>query len=181
MSVSTVGIDLSLTGTGLCSIEKTTTSVFCETKLVQTTGHKGDSLTKRRSRLHRIKTEIRHFVLRLHPDLVVIEGPSIGSRYGSAHDRSGLWWLVVDDLKGAFPIAVVPPTSRAKYATGKGNAKKPAVMAGVAEHFDFTEVTDNNVADATVLAAMGMRHLFFPVDDLPEKHTMALAGCEWPW
>lgn len=105
------GVDLSLTSTGLARSTE-------ELHRIRTKGKRDDTLAARRHRLDGIAQEVCDFCE--YVDLVVIEAPAFGAPGGSVHDRSGLWWLVVDrilDLGG--PVVVeVSPTARAKYATG---------------------------------------------------------------
>jgi hypothetical protein len=63
---------------------------------------------------------------------------------------------------------IVPPTSRAKYATGKGNAKKDMVVASAIVMFGEKLVIDDNAADAMFLAAMGARYIGNPIDTFGE-------------
>ena len=182
MTATVVGIDLSLTNTGYAKCQMAGGSFHWEVAGYRSTGKKGDSLSQRHMRLSDIDTSIAHAVDLDEPDLVVVEAPSFGSRYGSQHDRSGLWWMVVDGLIfNGYPVATVPPTSRAKYATGKGNAGKDEVLASVVRTYGSADVTDNNIADAVVLAAMGMRHLGYPVElDMSQVKLTAMDGAEWP-
>jgi crossover junction endodeoxyribonuclease RuvC len=83
------------------------------------------------------------------------------------------------DLLTGVQVAVVSPASRAKYATGKGNAGKDVVMREVARRFpDFAGGEDE--ADALVLRAMGMDHLGYPMAPMPQTHRDALAAVQWP-
>jgi crossover junction endodeoxyribonuclease RuvC len=103
--------------------------------------------------------------------------------HGSQHDRSGLWWLVLDPVHWdgrARDVVEVPPTCRAKYATGKGNAPKDAVLAAAIRRFPDWDITGNDVADAVILAAMGARHLGHPIDQMPAAHLTAMAAVRWP-
>jgi crossover junction endodeoxyribonuclease RuvC len=51
---------------------------------------------------------------------------------------------------GRYPLRV-PPTTLKKFATGRGNAKKPEVMLSVFKKWGV-EILDDNLADAYVLA-----------------------------
>ena len=166
-----VGIDLSLTSTGLADNRGRTERV--RTKPATTVPG-----TVRR--LLDITEAVRGFAdiwasldIQDDADLVVIEGPSYGSTTGQQHTRGGLWWLVVSSLRD-FPILVVPPTTRAMYATGKGNAGKDEVLTSAIRRYPAYDITGNDVADAVVLAAIGARMLGHPIDDLPKTHLRAL-------
>ena len=99
----------------------------------------GATLTNRLMRLRTIVREVDRWALMLdsadtRADLVVIEAPSLGqARQGGTLDRHGLWWLILDRLYTLdIPVVAVTPAARAKYATGKGNAAKDAVLLAVA-------------------------------------------------
>ncbi|MEU3507620.1 hypothetical protein ABZ733_06790 [Streptomyces longwoodensis] len=164
------GLDVSLTGTGVATLGGTT--------LITSTGRRKDTLLQRRTRLRGIAEEILTAVGDV--DLAVIEGPSHHSIGGSVWDRGGLWWLIVDALTARdIPIAVMPPMSRAKYATGNGGSRKAAVLEAAQRRYGAVLDNDNE-ADALVLRAAGLDWLGQPLADVPAGHRAALAGCEWP-
>lgn len=177
-----IGLDLSLTSTGGCL---TIGGRVQEMWSIPTTGKKSATLEQRADRLGSIANRVIEYVKGDDTDLVVIEGPSYGSRFGSPHDRSGLWWLVVRDvLLEGVPVAVVAPQARAKYGTGSGGSKKDVVLAHVIERYaDVAPKPKNDdEADALLLASMGSRHLGFPVEpgELPEANLASLDGVAWP-
>lgn len=174
-----VGLDLSLTSTGIALIMTGDGREYREVRRIESTGRTGASLYQRHARLDLIAADV---VASCNiADLVVIEGPSYGSQTGSQHDRSGLWWLVVDRLRNdSLRVVEVPPSCRMKYATGKGNARKDVVLAAVVRRYPRIDVTGNDEADALVLAAMGARWLGHPIDDLPQTHLAAMAKVHWP-
>jgi crossover junction endodeoxyribonuclease RuvC len=172
--VKIVGIDLSLSSTGLAVITNGRADV-----VRHTTAPVGDDLARRHRRLLEIADAVRTWAS--GADLAVLEGPSYASVTGHQHDRSGLWWLVVARLLGAeLPLAVVPPTSRARYATGKGNAAKDAVLAAVVRRYPEVDIIGNDQADALILAAMGARRLGHPIDVVPKACLTGMAGATWP-
>lgn len=174
-----VGIDLSLTGTGIAFYDGDARTVDVDT--IKSSGSKDASLYDRSVRLQVLLDRILRKTT--GAQLAVIEGPSFGqARQGGQHDRAGLWWLVVDKLIELGLIVVeVSPASRAKYATGKGNAAKDAVLAAVVRRYVDVPVADNNQADAVVLAAMGARWLQQPIDDgLPLLNVGAMSKVRWP-
>jgi crossover junction endodeoxyribonuclease RuvC len=171
--VIVVGVDFSLASTGL--VRSTG-----EVKRIRTTGKTDDDLIARHERLLRICANVKNELGAA--DLVVLEGPSFASVGGHHHDRSGGWWLLVDALRDyGVPIAVAPPKSLKKYATGKGNAGKDLVLAETVRRYPNWTVDGNDVADALVLCAMGVEHLGMePLAALPELHRVALPGVAWP-
>lgn len=172
-----IGLDLSLTATGVAIIEDGETTVHT----VTSKGELSASLAERSARLVRLIDEIAALALEVDPDLVVIEQPAFSRTTGHHHDRSGLWWLTVDALHvNTIPVAEVTPSGLKKYATGKGNADKDAVLLAVARRYPAVEIRNNNEADALVLAAMGADHLGHPITDMPVINRAALDAVRWP-
>lgn len=173
-------IDTSLTATGFCTIAAPSLdaepTVKCETFETKAAGM---DVYARRKRLVSILSFVADRTL--DADLIVIESPALSKHMGSMHDRSGVWWLIVDALIGAgLKVAEVSPTARAKYATGKGNAGKDAVMFALGARFPDALLRNNNEADAFVLCMMGARHLGMNVPVMPKMHSTALEGVQWP-
>ena len=62
----------------------------------------------------------------------VIEGYSFASRHSQAHSIGELGGVIkLTALNSNVPLVIVPPTSRAKFATGKGNASKSEVVSAI--------------------------------------------------
>lgn len=176
------GLDLSLTSTGLALVDE---GKLTSVARIATTGTKADTLLDRRRRMVLIQRQVEDFLRLGYPDLAVVESPSYGSKFGSPHDRSGLWWRVVELLMSwGIPVATVVPQGRAMYATGNGASKKPAVLAAVkARYLDVDWPKGgkhDDVADAILLASMGARWMGYPIEELPATHTRALDGAAWP-
>lgn len=166
-----IGIDLSLTSTGLAAPTGVAT--------IKTEGHDGDTYADRQQRLHHIRNEVLAWCR--GADLVVIEGPSYASVGAGTFDRSGLWWMVVDRLiTNDIPLAVMTPKSRAKYVSGNGNAKKDQCMIAAVRRFPMFEITGNDIADAVTLMAAGRDHLGAPLVVMPDTHRRALDAVAWP-
>ncbi|SEG44533.1 hypothetical protein SAMN04489712_105256 [Thermomonospora echinospora] len=175
-----LGLDLSLTSTGLAYADDRGTIAI----RAITTTKQGDTITDQHHRLSRILEEIwRPIHMGHQPDLVVLEGPSYGSKGAGTWDRGGLWWLVVSHfLTQRIPLAVVPPALLKKYATGKGGGKdasKTAVASTAANRYGRVFASDDE-ADAYVLCAMGLDHLGHPPAPVPQTHRQALAKVAWP-
>lgn len=171
-----LGLDLSLTSTGIAyaSNGQSVTGVIRRTS-------QGPTVIDQRGRLQDITAAIWKYVGSAGgtPDLAVIEGPSYGSKGAGTWDRAGLWWMVVDSFIGNhIPIAIAPPSCRARYATGKGNADKDLVLAETVLRFD--RVLGNDEADALILAAMGCDHLGHPLVPMPAAHRTGLDRVAWP-
>lgn len=173
-----VGLDLSLQSTGIA----TPTAV----RTIPSSGIKGAPLRTRHARLHVIVQDVALAVTEAtapRQALVVIEGPSLGqARQHGTHDRSGLWWLVVDELLSAgHLVAEVPPTLVKKYATGVGNAKKGAMVDAAARRLPHVHTGgQEDVVDALWLRAMGCDRYGQPICSVPKAHAAALDAVQWP-
>ena len=173
-----IGLDLSLTSTG--------TAVVTAGGPVEVTTVKaprpdpaGDPLARDLARLRHLRAVVGYAARGC--DLAVLEGLAFGTRTGKASERAGLWWFVVDQLTDlGVPVAVMPPATRAMYATGKGNAPKDLVLVTTARLYPHVPVTGNDAADALVLAAAGLDHLGHPLRKLPQTHRRALDKVQWP-
>lgn len=182
-----IGIDLSLTSPAIALVRNGEFEDYCNPK---SKGTKKDTLSDRARRLDRLSQELIAFIHSTRAecfeiDLAVIESPSFGSRHGSAHDRSGLWWLIVDYLhRNKIPVAMVSPAARAKYITGNGRSDKDVVLAHAIERYvvlDGPRIPNDDVADAVGLADMGARRVGQPVPcDMPEANLAAMNGVAWP-
>jgi crossover junction endodeoxyribonuclease RuvC len=166
MPVDVVGLDLSLTATGIADAEGVLHTI-------KSTGHENDLLSARAARLNQLVDRITYHADAA--DLVVIEGPSFGQRaQRGTHDRSGLWWLIVGSLHAApGPVMEVPPANLKTYATGTGNATKDDIRVEILKRYGL-DIRDNNQADAFVLRAMGLDLLGHPILRLPQTHRRAL-------
>ena len=170
-----LGLDLSLTATCLALVDT-------DDRLVVDTWTHGTKPTTDDldARLHRLDQITDHVASLDRLGLVVVEGPSLGQRaQAGTFERAGLWWLTLARLRPHVPVVEVPPSTLKRYATGKGNASKDAVLLAVARRYPHVDVQSNDEADALVLASMGARHLSAPIDDLPKTHTAAMDAVLW--
>lgn len=113
-------------------------------------------------------------------DLVVLEGYSFASR-GRAIISLGELGGVVRyrlHLKG-IPYVEVPPSCRAKYATGKGNAGKDAVLAEAIRRLDYGGHSHDE-ADALWLLAMTLDRYGIHRSNVPKSHRAGLEKVPWP-
>jgi crossover junction endodeoxyribonuclease RuvC len=185
-----VGIDLSLTCTGIAVPGYDPNVQGYTVAIKKPSGQRPENgwseLRRLRWMRSRVLAEVRRFSGGVDsgfscPVLVVLEGLAFGSKSPHAMTRAGLWWMVLDGLD-AMPgvsVAVASPASRAKYATGKGNAGKDVVMREVARRFPFFDGGEDE-ADALVLRSMGLDHLGVPLAEMPKAHRDALAAVGWP-
>lgn len=168
------GLDLSLDSTGVATED----GVFTvKTKPLPVERSQDHDL--RADRMSRIRSELATH-LRGH-QLVVIEGPAYSKALPSSFDRAGLWWDLYRGLRrGGFDVAVAPPPNVKRYATGKGNAGKTAVIAAVTRLCPELTVANDDEADAIVLRLMGADQAGVPLVRVPAAHRTALAGVSWP-
>lgn len=174
-----VGIDLSLTGTGLAAITTTGTGLILDVLTVKSSGHNGDILRQRRERIYQIAARVAQFAA--DADAVVLEAPAYSKNVGSMWDRAGLWWSVVDLLMlEPVDIAVAPPTVVKKFAAGKGNADKTAVAGGMVRLWgEQCKASNDNEYDALALATMGAQRLELAGVPSRAHHAATLASVAW--
>jgi crossover junction endodeoxyribonuclease RuvC len=175
-----VGLDLSLTSTGVAILSGGQPVLFTASAKAN-----GKDVASRVDRLDTLASDIveRIAALERWPHLVVVEAPAFSRTTGQQHERSGLWWLTVREFVVEYGLDVVEvsPTTRARYATGRGNASKDTVLAAAIRRYPWSDIAGNDTADALVLAAMGRRWLGHPVEDsLPQAHLAAMGGVTWP-
>ena len=182
MTTTLVGIDPSLTACGVAILRHPSiadTPNRPELHTIGEAGRKGASTAERALRLRRQV----HRVLKVVPDtaaLAVIEGPAYAATHGGVHERAGLWWALYVGLAARkIPVAVCPPQTRAKFATGSGVASKTEVLDAMRHHWTTAQIRNDNEADALAMATAGaMRLLWWPTET--DHHEDALAAIEWP-
>jgi Holliday junction resolvasome RuvABC endonuclease subunit len=162
-----VGLDLSLSATGV-SISNDAT-LTCSTRL------RG---------VERI-VAIRDAVLRVcdkPSTLVVVEGFAMGTgRQSGSYEIGGLGWVIRVALhEHGVPYVEIPPATLKKFATGKGNAGKPDMLAS-AIRAGYDGPNDDNAIDAWWLRQLG------EYANADESHPLttayrddAVAKIEWP-
>jgi Holliday junction resolvasome RuvABC endonuclease subunit len=176
-SLVVVGVDLSLTSTGIATAGGVRT--------IASSGRDGASLRVRHARLADVTTRVVLAVSDAaapRTALVVIEGPAYAAKGGKTHERAGLWWMVVDELLSAgHLVAEVPPPTLKKYALGKGVGDKGAMVDAAARRMPQVETRgQNDAVDALWLRAMGMHRYGQPLCSVPKAHAAALDAVAWP-
>ena len=137
-----LGIDLSLTSTGI--------SVNGETGTI-TTQAKGAE------RLSIISLAILDAIIDNSVEIVAIEGYSFASRNSQAFSIGELGGVVRTRLwERNIPYVDIPPTCRAKFATGRGNAAKTEVMSSISAKTGiiFAGKGADDMCDAWILEEM---------------------------
>jgi crossover junction endodeoxyribonuclease RuvC len=115
------------------------------------------------------------------PALVVAELlPRAGTRFDP--ERGYLWWYVVEALvERGIPVLEVSVATIKKYATGKGNAGKPAMIESTVRRLPQYETGgDDNLCDAVWAMALGSEMLGHPIVELPAVNRSALAKLTLP-
>ena len=162
-----MGLDLSLTSTGY-SINQTTGIVSSKAKGAQ--------------RLSEMSHSILDLVADYAVDAVIIEGYSFASRNSQAHSIGELGGAVRMRLwEFSVPFIDVPPTCRAKFATGKGNAGKSEVISAISARTGiiWSGSGSDDMCDAWVLEQMGKHFLNSSEFDWPKTHEAALTSINW--
>lgn len=168
-----LGIDSSLTSSGMCRVDVSSNDEN-EPPAVDVwriTSKPGEdrSAVAMSSRITQIVAAMEPHVAK--SDLIALEGISFASSGTGAHALHWLWGRIIDlTVSYAVETIIIPPSLRMKYATGKGNANKDTVLAATIRRFPNVDITGNDVADATILAAIGCRHLGLPIDDMPKAN-----------
>ena len=113
-------------------------------------------------------------------DAVVLEGYSFGSQGRSVYQIAELGGVVRYMLwVEGMPFVDVPPGTLKKFATGKGNAQKDAMIGHAIQRFGF-EGYDNNEADAYLLYCMARHAYGHPVARVPVVQSECVGKVEWP-
>lgn len=176
-----LGVDPSLTSCGVAVIRDSGTDVSATTAVFATKGKRADPVPTMDARIGSIADFVMSHAVGVR--LAVIEGPSMGSHGGSPWDRAGLWWRIVHRLLSAdIPVAVCPPSVRAKWATGVGGgpkATKALVAVAVARMWPGVDATSDDEWDALGMASIGAQHLGLEVPTRAH-HAACRASVAWP-
>lgn len=89
-------------------------------------------------------------------DCAIIEGYAYANKYTLATLIEIGVNLRLSLYERHIPCYICPPSVLKKYATGKGNAKKPEVAAGVLAKWGFVSPSDD-ITDAYVLAKIAQK------------------------
>ena len=162
-----IGIDLSLNSTGMA----------CSHGPVLVKPNKDER------GLDRVETVtgqlLEHMDLHIDP-VVVLEGYAMGGK-GRVFDIAEMGGVLKWRLRLAnIPLSIVPPTSRAKFITGKGNANKAMVVSFATLKREMVFNSDDE-ADAWVLYQMGMTQLGQSSLNIPKINLTAMEKVDWSW
>ena len=192
-----LGIDTSLTGTGLCRADivgNTDGGDRCLAELVTATVSapepSKDGDRSKRAMARRVNVLIDQIEGAITdgedeptreqlPDLIAMEALAYAAK------GEGVWvlpWIFgrVIELceKYDVPLIVVGTSQVKKYALGKGagpGTDKDHVLAAAIKRWPEAGINSNNEADATVVCAVGCRYLGFPIDQVPKVNQEIMA------
>ena len=157
-----IGLDLSLTSTGV-AIGDSQFAIASKATGVE--------------RLNEISRAIAELFVDMPEPAVVMEGYSFGSRNSQSHSIGELGGVVKLTLWGlGVPFVIVPPTSRAKFATGRGNASKSEVVSAVSARTGIVwegKGADDK-CDAWLLQEIGLWYFGQPRFEWPASHVTVL-------
>lgn len=169
----TIGLDLSLTSTGVVVWER---DEVLYDGLIKTD-------KKGLYRLHLLRESLETTLREYRPKAAAVENYSMGAggrgqvsgRVFSIGEWGGLARMVLWDHK--VQTIIVPPATLKMYVALKGNASKEEIMAAVEEHYGYPPQNDD-LADAYGLAVMaGAFFDGYPTPD-HKKREKALQGVE---
>lgn len=162
-----VGLDLSLTSTGWSCGDNRTVIAIKE---------------KGPARLVAIRDRLVELLAPVTEPVVALEGYSFASRNSRAHAIGELGGVVRVLLHEAhIPYVEIPPTSRAKFATGKGNAGKSEVVSAISARTGlvWAGAGADDCCDAFILEEMTYTFLGAPRYEWPKAHVEALDKVDW--
>jgi crossover junction endodeoxyribonuclease RuvC len=162
-----MGLDLSLTSTGYAVDGKIG---------VISTKYRGGQ------RLSAITKSVLGLCLDEKINCVIIEGYSFASRNSQAHSIGELGGCIRMMLwENEIPYVEIPPTSRAKFATGRGNSAKTEVISSISAMTGlvFSGSGSDDMCDAWILREMGMAYMSVSGYTWPKVNMTALEKIDW--
>lgn len=162
-----IGLDLSLTSTGYSH------GNFCDVISTAETGAK---------RLIHISESIGNLIVEFKIDIALIEGYAFSSRKSQAHSIGELGGVVRVMLhRMDIPYIEIPPTCRAKFATGKGNASKNEVISFISAKTGLVWKNPgaDDKCDAWILEEMGLSKIGKQRYEWPSSSMEVLNKVDW--
>ena len=168
--ITSIGIDTSLTGTGIVVLEngKITKQQLIKSK------PSGDKPVNEVKRIQKIVEEIELIVSEYMPRIAVIEGLAYLAKGTSLVQLAALNYMTRAMLMNYhIPFVIVFPTTLKKFATGNGAAKKDEILLATFKRYGVT-IMDDNEADAYNLSQIGLALLGGNSKDTNQKQEEVL-------
>lgn len=171
--ITSLGLDTSLTGTGIVLLtdRKITKQRLIKSKPV------GDKPVHELVRIRTIVEEIEMIVSENLPTIAVIEGMAYMAKNTTALVQLSALNYMTRALLFDYniPFVIVAPTTLKKFITGKGNAKKDIMLIETYKRYGIT-ILDDNENDAHGLARIGELLLSKNTNKLPifQKEVLEL-------
>lgn len=152
-SITSLGLDLSLTGTGVVILKD---GKIIKQELIKSKPT-GDKPIDELKRIVKIVDDISKVMCSTTFDIAVIENLAFGVRNATSLTQlAGLNYFVRAMLYNSnTPFVLVAPTSLKKFATSNGAAKKDEMLIAVYKRWGVT-ILDDNINDAYCLAQLGL-------------------------
>lgn len=151
--IVSIGLDLSLTGTGVVVLED---GRIVEQRLIKSKPS-GDKPIAELDRIRKIVGDIKISIDKHKPDIATIENMAFGVRNATSLTQlSGLNYFVRAMLADAqVPFCLCAPTSLKKFITLNGASKKDVILMEIYKRWGVT-ILDDNCADAYGLSQIGL-------------------------
>jgi len=153
-TLKTLGLDLSLVGTGLISLKDGEIEVQ---KLIKSKPV-GDKPINELIRIRKIVSDIEDVLSDMDnlPDLACIDGMAFMARNTTALVQLSALNYMTRALLADYniPFVIVAPTSLKKFITGSGASKKDVMLIEMYKRYNVT-ILDDNENDAYGLAQIG--------------------------
>lgn len=155
-SITSLGLDLSLTGTGVVILEdgKIIKQHLIKSKPV------GDKPIDELNRILKIVSDIKNEITGTMIHVAVIENLAFGVKNATSLTQLAALNYFVRNLLShecgyEIPFILVAPPSLKKFITGSGNAKKDVMLIETFKRYGVT-ILDDNECDAYGLAQVGL-------------------------
>lgn len=168
---SVVGLDLSLTATGIATDDGVTR--------IRTRPDEFNNPEERRHHIAVLATDPNLIFSDTRRCLFVVEDVPTHAAHAIV-PLAMLHGVVRNELDDwSHPFALMTPPALKKLATGKGNANKTEVVVAARDRLGY-DGTDDNEADALWLREAGRQWLGISDVKLPKAHLTALEKVDWP-
>ena len=166
-----IGLDISLTGTGVVVLKDD--QVVHEILIKSKPPENKNNITEI-ERLILIRDKMISLIKENPPDLVVIENMAFMAKGTSLTQLAYLNYSIRAYLwENGIKFLLVAPPSLKKFITGHGRAEKDEIMDIIFTKYHIA-ATDNNIADAFVLAVIGRTFLNDSATETHQQEVLAI-------